>query len=245
MAYSKELEAVIDAALADGVITEKERAVLHKKALLEGVDPDELDVVIEGRLAKMKREVDWLRPTPPKNLENEKRGNVVKCPNCGATIEAGSARCAECGYVFTNVKSNNSSEKLAAKLEELVHKSYKCESDRGEAMANVIRNFPVPTAKEDMIEFISSMLPKTFQTTDNQNESAYYLPSAYLAKVEECILKAKVTFPDDPQLQSLIKIAEKTKFRRLVANFTHSAGFWFALMFILMFLVLGILKGFD
>ena len=64
--FSKELEEVIEAALADGALTDKERAVLHKRAQAEGVDPDELDIVIDGRLAKMKRQEDWLRPAPPK-----------------------------------------------------------------------------------------------------------------------------------------------------------------------------------
>ena len=36
--FSKELEEIIEAALADGVLTDKERAVLHKRALAEGVD---------------------------------------------------------------------------------------------------------------------------------------------------------------------------------------------------------------
>lgn len=51
---SKELEEIVEAALADGVLTDKERAVLHKRAQAEGVDPDELDIVLDGRLAKMK-----------------------------------------------------------------------------------------------------------------------------------------------------------------------------------------------
>ncbi|MBP3285367.1 MAG: hypothetical protein J6M15_00285 [Prevotella sp.] len=62
--FSKELEEVIEAALADGVLTDKERAVLHKRAAAEGVDPDELDVVIDGRLAKAKKQEDWLKPAP-------------------------------------------------------------------------------------------------------------------------------------------------------------------------------------
>ena len=64
---SKELEEIVEAALADGVLTDKERAVLHKRAQAEGVDPDELDIVLDGRLAKMKRSEDWLRPAPPQN----------------------------------------------------------------------------------------------------------------------------------------------------------------------------------
>lgn len=50
--YSKELEELIASILADGVITDKERAVLHRRAEAEGVDADELDVLIEGRLAQ-------------------------------------------------------------------------------------------------------------------------------------------------------------------------------------------------
>ena len=46
--YSKELEEIIDAALADGVLTDKERMVLHKRAQIEGVDLDELDIVLDG-----------------------------------------------------------------------------------------------------------------------------------------------------------------------------------------------------
>ena len=177
--YSKELEELIDSVLADGVITDQERTVLRKRALACGEDPDEVMIVVDGRLAKMKNSAS---PTIP---ATEKRGNIVKCPHCGAPIEAGAVKCKECGYVFTNVKANSSAEKLANKLEVLVHASYEDESDRGEAMANIIRNFPVPTAKEDLLEFIAALSPKTKVTTSNENESAYYLPPAYDAKLKE------------------------------------------------------------
>ena len=48
--YSKELETLINAVLADGVVTDKERAVIQKKAAQEGVDADEIDVYIDGLL---------------------------------------------------------------------------------------------------------------------------------------------------------------------------------------------------
>ena len=114
--FSKELEEVIEAALADGVLTDKERAVLHKRAQAEGVDLDELDIVIDGRLAKMKRQEDWLRPAPPKEATNQKYGNVLKCPSCGAQVVGGSAVCPECGYAFSNVGANRSAERLAEQL---------------------------------------------------------------------------------------------------------------------------------
>ena len=94
--YSKELEELIESVLADGVVTDQERTVLRKRAQACGEDPDEVMIVVDGRLAKMKKASAPTTPTV------EKRGNIVKCPSCGAPIEAGSVKCAECGYVFTN-----------------------------------------------------------------------------------------------------------------------------------------------
>jgi len=48
--YSKELEELISAAIADGVITDKERAVIRNRAEREGEDADEVEVYMEGRL---------------------------------------------------------------------------------------------------------------------------------------------------------------------------------------------------
>ena len=114
--YSKELEELIDSVLADGVITDQERTVLRKRALACGEDPDEVMIIVDGRLAKMKNAA---RPTTP---ATEKRGNIVKWPNCGAPIEAGAVKCKECGYFFTNVKSNNTANEFAIMLEQRIQK---------------------------------------------------------------------------------------------------------------------------
>ena len=99
------------------MITDVERKVLHKRALAEGIDPDELDVIIDGRLAKAKKQEDWLRPAPPQQLANEKHGNIVKCPSCGAQVVGGSAVCPECGYTYSNVKENSSIKKFQEQLD--------------------------------------------------------------------------------------------------------------------------------
>lgn len=105
MAFSKELEEVINAALADGVITEKERAVLHKKALLEGVDPDEVDVVIDGRLQQIQKSID------------DAKQKVRKCPSCGEIIPAMTAVCPSCGQVID--ASNADNKALAVYMDKL------------------------------------------------------------------------------------------------------------------------------
>lgn len=199
--FSKELESVIEAALADGVLTDKERAVLHKRAAEEGVDPDELDVVIEGRLAKMKREEDWLRPAPP----SDKYGNVQKCPNCGAVVEAGAVKCNECGYEFRNVEAIMSSQRLADKIEAIQEtfrgKGKRSDWDARYEIVRVIKAFPVPTTREDLIEFITSMRAKWRNASDDDENDGS--KEAYRAKYAECMSKAKVLFADDPQFQVL------------------------------------------
>lgn len=50
--YSEQLEQLIRSVIADGVITEKERAVLHKKAAAEGIDESEIDVYVDGLVAQ-------------------------------------------------------------------------------------------------------------------------------------------------------------------------------------------------
>lgn len=51
--YSEQLEALVRSIIADGKITDKERAVLHKKAEAEGVDIDEIDIYVEGLITQM------------------------------------------------------------------------------------------------------------------------------------------------------------------------------------------------
>lgn len=41
--FSKELQQLINASLTGGDLTDKEREVIRKRALLEGIDPDEVD----------------------------------------------------------------------------------------------------------------------------------------------------------------------------------------------------------
>ena len=50
---SEELNKLIEAALIDGIITEKERSVIKKRAIAEGVDPDEIDILLDAELHKI------------------------------------------------------------------------------------------------------------------------------------------------------------------------------------------------
>ena len=220
--FSKELEEIIEAALADGTITEKERAVLHKRAIAEGVDPDELDVIIDGRLSKIKKEEDWLRPVPPPQAapaNNSKHGVVRKCPSCGASVEAGTVKCAECGYEFVGIEANSSVTKLSNLIQEIEDRSAKRGGEnalkaifgmdtRSQEMVSTISNFPVPTTKEDLLEFILFLKPKS-KDCDGSTEGECNIAEAYKSKYEECLSKAELFFHDDPQFQRLFEMNKK------------------------------------
>lgn len=194
--YSKELEELIDSVLADGVVTDQERAVLRKRALACGEDPDEVMIVVDGRLAKMKKAASPVTPA------TEKRGNIVKCPHCGAPIEAGAVKCKECGYVFTNVKANNTAKEFAIMLEQRIQKvRYDGDKTNINKVNEFIKNYPLPTGKEDLLEFIASL--------DARRRSKSNYQEAYNAKYQECVTKAKTLFAGDSDVTSLLAQTEK------------------------------------
>lgn len=69
--YNQELEELIDVALEDGVLTAKEKQVLFKKAKEMGVDLDEFEMVLDSRLAKLKKEKG------PKPVRKSEKNNTL------------------------------------------------------------------------------------------------------------------------------------------------------------------------
>ena len=229
--FSKELEEVIEAALADGVLTDKERAVLHKRAQAEGVDLDELDVVIDGRLTKIKKETDGVRSIPPKTVESTKVGNVMKCPNCGAPYQPGTGKCPECGHVFQNVTGNSSMKKLSEGVQNLLEKKEglwaSLNNEKERQVSQYIANFPIPTSKDDMIEFITSLDAK--RRLSGSDAGSDFLQSAYGAKYKEVVNRAKIIFAGDEQIEKAIKMTNGFSFSCLTVN--QKIGIFFFLFF--------------
>lgn len=149
--YDQSLEQLIDAVIADGVITDQERKVVYKKAAALGIDQDEIEVYLDGRLA-----ADGNKNVP----KSGKHGVVKTCPNCGAPVKSGSAKCEECGFLFTNVEANSSASKLYNEIMKISSKSGD-EEEKLTKISSAITNFPVPTSREDILEFISMAIPNT------------------------------------------------------------------------------------
>lgn len=184
--YNEKLETLINAALADGVLTEKEKQVLFRRAQAEGIDLDEFEMVLDARLVEMqKAEKEKVEKSAPKS---NKYGDVRKCPSCGALVAAFKGICQECGYEFSNVDSNLSSKRLAELLLKESNEDKKKE---------IIEIFPIPNTKADLLEFLTSIKPKLISDRDQFTNS-------YLKKYQECLEKAKTAFEGDKQLQRFI-----------------------------------------
>lgn len=231
--YNEKIESLIAAALADGILTDKERQILIRRAVAEGIEADEFEMVLDARLIELQKR---LAPPPPaippmhgiasvntpEKRRSEKYGEVRKCPSCGANVEAGTARCNTCGYAFTNIAANSSSEKLAQQLLELEQqfnntKDSIADTLRGRPMevkktmarASLISNFPVPPTKDDLLEFAVSMRSKWLNT-----QGAGYMKlekDAYKAKYDECIEKIKIFFPGDKTFANILTSYEADK----------------------------------
>jgi len=88
-----ELENLVNVALTDGYITDKERNVLKRKAEGLGFDTDELEMILDGKLYE---------------INKQNRPKVDKCPNCGDVISGLSKICPSCDYVLTTEKVQDS-----------------------------------------------------------------------------------------------------------------------------------------
>ena len=73
--FSARLEALISAALQDGVLTEQEKAILKKRAEAEGEDWDEVEMIINARLAEMQEKAT--SPQKEESVINGRTESVV------------------------------------------------------------------------------------------------------------------------------------------------------------------------
>lgn len=156
-----ELKKLIDAAMADGIITSKEREVITRKAAALGMDADEVDIYLDAEIQKAELAADAAK--------RDKIGKV--CPQCGKQVPPLTLKC-ECGYEFTNAKQSYSMQILSERLNAISLSDDERKEIEGYATGgvkarrdlldskqiNLISTFPVPNTKEDIIDFLSTSI---------------------------------------------------------------------------------------
>lgn len=234
--YNEQLEKLIEMALMDGELTEKEKQVLFKKAEAMGVDLDEFEMVLEAKLYEKQQSMQQSTQTTaaPKS---DKFGDVKKCPACGAMVQSFQTKCPECDHEFSGIEANTSINKLFQMLNDaenerkesggvsvgkaiggMFAKAYGI-GNTGDKVDNkkmqIIKNFPIPTTKNDILEFLSLAVPNAKKTGNlfNKEEPEIKAHNTFVpvwkSKCEQIIMKAKFSMKDDKN--SLAEIMEYAK----------------------------------
>jgi hypothetical protein len=231
--YNEQIENLINLALADGELTEKEKQILFKKAEAAGIDLDEFEMVLDAKLFEKQQTVKAAAPSvaAPKS---DKFGDVKKCPACGAIAQSFQTKCSDCGHEFSNIGANVSIGKLFEMLNA-------CENERkeesnsitgafGSLMAkglgqgdkvtekkkSIISGFPIPNTKDDILEFLSTAIPNAKQKGNfltkqqPENKSHNDLAPTWLSKCEQIIMKAKFSMKEDKKtLEEIMQYAKE------------------------------------
>jgi hypothetical protein len=125
--YNEEIEKLIEMALLDGSLSERERQILLSKAESMGINLAEFEMVLEAKLfEKNKRDNSTV-------VNSDKMGSLVKCPACGAIAETFSTKCNDCGTEFRNISASKNIIHFSEKLDEI-------ESTRTETAASSDKN---------------------------------------------------------------------------------------------------------
>lgn len=191
-----EIEKLIDLALVDGQITEKERNVILKKAAELGVDADEVEMILDGKLHQLEAN---------KTRDKEKFGSVNTCPACGASAKAMELVCSECSHEFTNTRANLTIKNLELKIE-TEQKKYRGDGNfNEEELPRILMNFPVPNNKEDLFEVLSFMSSKVISSTGNTQIEEI---NAYQAKALEIITRLSLMPNIDKHVLDRVKEIE-------------------------------------
>ena len=174
--FNEQLEKLIEMALIDGMLSDKEREILKRKAVSQGVDEDEFEMVLEAKLYEKQQNL-----ISTENLQNNQSGNlnvsieqenlsgiqllfkkitdIENEPKPNYTIkdffipEDNKPQTSLLGMVFGG---ESASDKAERKLEKAFDE---WELKQKEKIINTIKMFPVENDSDKIIEFLTYSTP--------------------------------------------------------------------------------------
>lgn len=120
-------------------------------------------------------------------------GSVHKCPNCGEVLPSFVAHCPSCGYEIRGNSAVKSVQELYMEINKATSNSQK---------DTMIRNFPIPNSKEDILEFM------VIASSNIIGEDDADIYEAWLVKFEQAYQKAVLLFKTDDDFSKIEKIYE-------------------------------------
>lgn len=207
-----EIERLIKMAVADGEVTEKERSVILQKAEKLGEDRDEVELIIEGELALVRKQHSLGNINQPKS---NKVGDVKKCPSCGAPVPALILKCTDCGHDFNSETDSNKDirdyiQELQSKLLEAdnsVTSSQRAWYGAGQVQdqkVTIINTFTLPNTKEGLIQ----LLIFSYSNYESIQDNAFApnpLKKAWLGKAMQAFNLLKTQKEGDKKIQSIVQ----------------------------------------
>ena len=139
-------------------------------------------------------------------------GVIHKCPNCGQVLSSFTASCPACGYEIRKAQASDSIKSFYYNLGR---------TNNPKEKAGIIRNFPIPNTYEDIVEFM--ILASS--NVSGEHETTVF--NAWIAKIEQCYQKAKISFENKPgfdRIQSIYDQSNKTIVKERITRLTSVGG---------------------
>jgi hypothetical protein len=217
--YDASLEKLIDIALADGVLTEKERKVLFKKAESLGIDLDEFEMVLEARMGVEQNEKEIvvaesltsytsinkllkMLDDAEKEIRNRK---IKRKTKTSFSLED------SIGGAFDGLLSNGVSGAVRGAVNgglSIDDEVPDIEPEITERKKQIILNFPIPNTKDEIVEFLTYVIPLAkkkgnFFTENEHIEHNRFVP-IWKTKCEQIITKVRLSMRNDRQLMNVV-----------------------------------------
>ncbi len=186
----EELQALIDQYLTDGVLTEKERAVILKKAEGMGLDRDEIDLYLDAEVQKIDQATDAA----------VRRQKGKSCPHCGAYVSQLTDKCPECGQYITPEATKELEEILDNLEEALVNMKARKDIERNKAtVERYARKARMYYSNHPKIKILLAEIDADVQETENRirtakREEAVESFFSSLGGLLQTLLKNKITW---------------------------------------------------
>jgi hypothetical protein len=229
-----QLEYLIDMGLKDGLISDLEKHTIIEKGISLGISRNEIEMILTNKIEE-KAKFNAQSAAP----KSDKYGDVKKCPSCGAIAQSFQTKCPDCSHEFINIEANVSINKLFKMLNDAENmriddsessnplkaigsfyaKSFSAMTGPGnieKKKMEIISNFPIPTTKNDILEFLALAVPKAKQKGNflTKNNPEYKTHNEFVTvwntKCEQIIMKAKFSMKEDKKaLEEIMQYANE------------------------------------
>ena len=160
-------------------------------------------------------------------------GVIHKCPNCGEILNSFITTCPSCGWELRDIRSSKTVKDLSNKLDTLTATKQETTRQRfwreeftsahhknDEQKIELIKNFVIPTTKEDVLEFMSYAIgnvnTSVLTDDDYRTRTERAISEAWIAKLDQAYSKAVVLFGSDSAFEPVkqLYLAKKEEIRK-------------------------------